>query len=105
MPYMKPGSQRMSGMVIINDCSNIVFANPDLNSMFGYDEDELLSVSMEVIIPGGTSVIQPQQHEPASHQLIAPVIATAEMTGKKKNGSQFLIAVTTNQFQAGVEFL
>ena len=93
------------GILVVNQKGEIILANAFLLSQFGYaDSNELVGSKMEVLIP--------RRFHPAHVEVRNEYIAKPErrpmgmgmdLFGAKKNGEEFPVEVSLNNYQAGGE--
>jgi PAS domain S-box-containing protein len=88
-------------VVVVNDNGRIVRVNAQVEQMFGYGRDELMGKSIEVLIPERFR----QQHAWHRTAYIAephtrPMGAGLELSGKRKDGSEFPVDIMLSPMQA-----
>lgn len=87
------------GVVIVNDCQEIVSCNASANKMFGYSEGELLEEPLEVLILEGLR--EKHRHEVRAFMKkgeARPMGPGLELYGVRKNGERFPLEISLNPF-------
>lgn len=85
------------GVLVFNWNGQIVLSNAYANKLFGYDQDELLSVNIKKLIPSS----------PGKGSGPLPASSTEEvikLSGLKKKGAELSLDVNLRHFQGGNEF-
>src|SRR5688572_28968826 len=89
------------GVLILNDQGLIILINPKASELFGFNEAELVNVSIEKIVKGGLSLIQ-QHAAPALKNELSLGIRN-ELKGTKRGGGEFQVRISASQFTGGEE--
>ena len=87
------------GIIVVNEEQQIVVANRWANAMFGYDDEELVGQSLEVLIPQTYRKVH-QKHIKAysrKHEKRRMALGRS-LFGVKKNQEQFPLEVGLNPF-------
>jgi two-component system, cell cycle sensor histidine kinase and response regulator CckA len=74
----------------VDRSGRIALANRRAEEMFGYTRAELLSASIEMLLPGA------KQEEYFQHPRLRPLGIGVELTGRRHDGSEFPIEVSLN---------
>ena len=86
-----------SGMLLVNNAGNILLVNSHIEELFGYQRDELLGRSVEILIPDLTP---DTSAAPAggsfSAQLNQPMVHSREVHARRKDGTNFPIEIGLN---------
>jgi PAS domain S-box-containing protein len=89
------------GMLMINRRGEIMLANAELERQFGYDRNELLGMSVDVLLPASL------QGEHAAHRtgfFADPTIrrmgAGRDLNARRKDGSEFPVEIGLNPIQS-----
>ncbi len=81
-------------MIIVDPSGRIVLSNSQVESLFGYDRDELLGSPIEMLVPrwlrGGEAVPHEQYGENVQGKLLEPGL---ELQGRRKNGTEFPVEI------------
>jgi PAS domain S-box-containing protein len=91
-------------MVVTNRSGTIVFANPQTERMFGYLKNELLGMKLETLLP---ERFRKKHRDQSSGFFAKPKMRAMgsglELSGLKKDGTEFPVEISLNSFQAGEE--
>jgi len=89
------------GVLMINQSGEIVLANAELERQFGYQRDELLGTSVDMLLP---EAMRGQHAEHRATFLAAPAagrIGTGrELRGVRKDGSEFPVEIGLNPIES-----
>lgn len=96
------------GIMILGSQGEIIISNPAINSMFGYDETELTTLNIDVLLP-----VAIQENLPvmkggyASETEAQQMWEKGEVLGRRKNGEEFPVelAMNTLKLSTGNEFI
>jgi PAS domain S-box-containing protein len=81
-------------MVVVNNAGEIVLLNVQAEKQFGYSRDELVGKNVKSIIPEGFAERQIADGLRSAEDALAQQIGTGiELTGRRKNGSDFPIEI------------
>ena len=87
------------GLVVVNEKGSILMHNIRLNSMFGYDQKELVGLPIEILVPDPVSK-RHSAHRKEYHK--KPVQRSMgiglDLCGKRKDGSLFPVEISLNHF-------
>ena len=91
-----------SGMIMVGQDGRIVLTNPEAESIFGYDAEELLGQSVEMLVPPGSGDRHPASGDrffevPARR----PIGSGRELFGRRKDGTEFPVEVGLNPIRTG----
>jgi PAS domain S-box-containing protein len=82
------------GMVVVNQGAEIVLLNAQAEKQFGYNRDELLGQKVTSIIPNGFAERLIADGTRTAAEALAQQIGTGiELSGRRKNGSEFPIEI------------
>ncbi|MFB6305531.1 MAG: ATP-binding protein, partial [Flavobacteriales bacterium] len=94
------------GLIVVDDKGEILIANPRVNEMFGYKDDELLGKTIEVLIPKKYAN-KHKEHRKEYHK--KPKRRTMgegmDLYGVKKNGEEFPVEISLNYMYKGDKML
>jgi Amt family ammonium transporter len=83
-----------NAMMLVNQQGQIVLANPQVESLFGYNRDELLGRSVDVLIP---ELLRPKHHQHVRAYFADPqprlMDANRELTGLRKDGREIPLEI------------
>lgn len=88
------------GIIITDQHGSIIKANPAANSMFGYEDSELINEKVEVLIPtkyAKSHVGRRDQYQKNPHARSMGI--DMDLYGKKKNGTEFPVEVSLSPFE------
>ncbi|WP_222875930.1 ATP-binding protein [Terrihabitans soli] len=89
-----------NGMVMADESGNILMVNAELERQFGYDRDELLGETVEVLIPERFRARHSHHRETFTRTAKARKMGTGmELFGRRKDGSEFPVEVALNPIQ------
>jgi two-component system, cell cycle sensor histidine kinase and response regulator CckA len=89
------------GMVIVNHAGEIVLLNLRAEKQFGYHRDELLGQMVKNIIPEGFAERLVADGLRSAAEALAQQIGTGiELTGRRKDGSEFPIEIMLSPFES-----
>jgi PAS domain S-box-containing protein len=87
------------GIVLVEPLGKIVFANGEMERIFGYAQDELIGHTVDVLVPTNLRAQHAQYHS----QFVAhPQIRHAKnrrLSGRRKDGSEFSVEVGLSPIQ------
>ncbi|MFZ0970518.1 MAG: PAS domain S-box protein [Candidatus Acidiferrales bacterium] len=87
-------------MVIVNQAGEIVLLNLQAEKQFGYHRDELLGQKVKNIIPDGFAERLIADRSRSAADALAQRIGTGiELTGRRKDGSEFPIEIMLSPFE------
>jgi len=89
-----------SGIVLVNDRGRIVLVNTHVEKLFGYEREELVGETVDVLVPERFA----GQHPAHREQFLAAPTARAmgadrELFGRRKDGSEFPVEIGLNPIQ------
>ncbi|PYJ17848.1 MAG: hypothetical protein DME96_04570 [Verrucomicrobia bacterium] len=89
-----------SGIVLVNDRGRIVLVNTHVEKLFGYEREELVGETVDVLVPERFA----GQHPAHREQVLAAPTARAmgagrELFGRRKDGSEFPVEIGLNPIQ------
>jgi PAS domain S-box-containing protein len=88
-------------MVVVNQGGKIVLLNIQAEKQFGYHRDELLGEEVKKIIPGGFAErLRSDGTRTAEEALAHQIGAGIELTGQRKDGSEFPIEIMLSQLES-----
>ena len=90
------------GILQVDQNGKISFTNPRVETLFGYERDELLGQPMEVLVPGRLR----RHHKKDREQFLRdphdrPMGANLDTVGRRKDGSMFPVAISLSSAGAG----
>lgn len=93
------------GILVVNQKGEIVLANSFLLSQFGYDDArELIGRKLELLIPPRFHATHVHdRNEYIAHPQRRPMGLGMDLHASKKNGIEFPVEVSLNNYQAGGE--
>jgi PAS domain S-box-containing protein len=93
-------------MVVVNLAGDIVLLNVRAEKEFGYNRDELLEQPVKKIIPEGFAERLIADALRSEEDALAQQIGTGvELTGRRRNGSQFPIEIMLSPLESGERIL
>src|SRR5271156_3441347 len=88
-------------MVVVNQKGDIVLLNVQAEKQFGYHRDELVGQRMKNIIPNGFAERLIADEKRSVEDALAQQIGTGiELTGRRKNGSEFPIEIMLSPLES-----
>src|ERR1700687_2812089 len=88
-------------MVVVNEGGDIVLLNLQAEKQFGYHRDELLGQKVKSIIPEGFAERLIADDLRSAEDALAQQIDTGiELTGRRKDGSEFPIEIMLSPLQS-----
>jgi PAS domain S-box-containing protein len=87
------------GMLMIDSCGQIVLVNQEVERLFGYQREELLGASVDVLVPERFRHDHPEFRASYINKPSArPMGGGRELFGRRKDGSEFPIEIGLNPF-------
>jgi len=90
----------LSGIVLVNDQGHIMLVNSQVEELFGYQREELVGKSVDVLVPERFAVQHPAHR---AKFLAAPTTramgAGRELFARRKDGSEFPVEIGLNPIQ------
>ncbi|WP_456775081.1 ATP-binding protein [Bradyrhizobium sp. USDA 4369] len=91
-----------NGMLMIDPRGRISMANGEIERLFGYGREELIGQSVDILVPDRSKVKHATfQQTFASHPEGRQMGAARELSGRRKDGSEFPVEVGLNPIRAG----
>jgi formate hydrogenlyase transcriptional activator len=89
-----------SGIVVVKQDGTIVLVNRELERQFGYAREELVGLSIDLLVPETLRPIHAAHREGFAHAPEArPMGAGRELFGRRKDGSQIPVEIRLNPIQ------
>jgi PAS domain S-box-containing protein len=90
-----------SGILLVNQTGQIVLVNSQIEQLFGYGREELISHSVEILVPERFAGAHPEHRAkffaaPAAREMGAG----RELFGRRKDGSEFPVEIGLNPIQS-----
>ncbi len=103
-PYEAFFKNASIGIMVVNKSGEIINTNPFLLTLFGYEENELNGKKIELLIPDRFHH-QHVQHRDAFNRnpISRPMGVGLELFGKKKDGTEFSVEVSLNNYESNGE--
>ncbi|NNF21850.1 MAG: PAS domain-containing sensor histidine kinase [Saprospiraceae bacterium] len=103
-PFQEIFNAAVEGVIVSNKAGKIILSNPSAASMFGYERDELMSLTIEDLLPAGN---KPQHKKlrrsyfdkPASRQMGVGM----DLRAMRKDGSIFPVEISLSNTIIGNE--
>jgi PAS domain S-box-containing protein len=89
------------GVLILNDQGLIILINPKASQLFGFNEAELVNISIDKIVKDGLSLTQ--QHATPANKNELSIGIRNELKATSKDGNEFQVQISTSQFTGGKE--
>ncbi|MFA5575467.1 MAG: PAS domain S-box protein [Brumimicrobium sp.] len=88
------------GLILVDINGIIVDLNKPANSMFGYENDELIGKNIDQLVPAAKRSSHSKQRKQYSHHPTTRLMGAAlKLDGVKKNGEEFPVQVSLNPFK------
>jgi len=96
-----------NGMVIVNQQGRIVLVNAQTERLFGYQRDQLLGQSIEILVPESLSERRWGLGTDFANQQAHPMGADNDLQGLRKDGTQFPVEIALNAMETneGIQIL
>jgi PAS domain S-box-containing protein len=95
-----------SGMVMADSTGRIVLVNGEIERMFGYQRDELIGQSVDMIVPGHLYAEHLQHRDKLiAKSEIRHLAAGRTPVGRRKDGSEFPVEIGLNPIHTGDDLL
>lgn len=89
-------------MVVVDDAHEILFVNAQTESLFGYERQELVGQSVDVLVPKRYREQHAEHRAEYARELKPrPMGAGMELYGLRKNGTQFPIDISLSPVNDG----
>jgi PAS domain S-box-containing protein len=86
-------------MVIANEQGQIVLVNVQTEHLFGYDRDELIGQSVEMLVPDRYRVIYPQHQTDYFTRPVRPMGTGFELYGRRKDCTEFPVEINLSPLE------
>lgn len=87
------------GILVVNERGGIVRINPSAEKLFGYEKDELVGKTIEILIPQRYAHTHKAYREKYNQNPHARAMgAGMELFGKKKNGQEFPVEISLSPY-------
>ncbi|MBL3655792.1 PAS domain-containing sensor histidine kinase [Fulvivirga sediminis] len=99
-PYKAVFEACEEGIFVVNKEGTIVMANRASHKLFGYEENELIGLSVELLVPPGvrhTHVKDRKAYE--AHPSPRQMGRGRDLSGRRKDGSEFPVEISLNMAQ------
>lgn len=95
------------GLVVVDGTGTISLNNPRLDSLFGYNANELLGLPIEALIPDARRSAHSAHREKYHAQPVQRSMGSGlDLMGRRKDGSLFPVEVSLNHFEMdGVRYV
>jgi PAS domain S-box-containing protein len=94
-----------SGMVMADSAGRIVLVNGEIERMFGYQRDELIGRSVDMIVPGHLYAEHIQRDKLVAKSEVRHLAADHIPVGRRKDGSEFPVEVGLNPIHTDDDLL
>ncbi len=92
-----------TGLIMIDRTGTILLANSHLEEIFGYDSDELIGQSVEILVPEQNRTQHPAFREAFFHAPRARSMGTGDLFGVRKDGTQFPVEIGLSPIHSDAE--
>jgi PAS domain S-box-containing protein len=91
------------GVLVCDRRGTLVLLNAEAERMFGYDHDELLGKSIDVLVPDH---VRPRHHRHMASYTAAPKIrligaSKLELHARRKDGTEFPVEISLSPYESG----
>ncbi|MBI3540725.1 MAG: PAS domain S-box protein [Deltaproteobacteria bacterium] len=88
-----------TGMVVINEQGFIFIVNQQIESLFGYDREELIGKKIEILVPERFREQHPSERAHFFRQpQVRPMGAGRDLSGRRKDGKEFPVEIGLNPY-------
>lgn len=94
------------GLLVANRAGDILMANPRVYEMFGYNKNELIGKSIEILVPDRFRHNHKKHRETYHKKPKKRSMGSGmDLQGKRKNGTTFPVEISLNYFRQGDDLL
>jgi PAS domain S-box-containing protein len=94
------------GVAVVDDTGAIVFVNPMVEQLFGYPRDELVGMSVDVLLPDqARGVHAGRRAEYAAHPRTRSMGTGLDLRGRRRSGSEFPLEISLSPLRMGDRLL
>ena len=94
------------GVAVVDDTGAIVFVNPMVEQLFGYPRDELVGMSVDVLLPDqARGVHAGRRAEYAAHPRTRSMGTGLDLRGRRRSGSEFPLEISLSPLHMGDRLL
>ena len=94
------------GVAVVDDTGAIVFVNPMVEQLFGYPRDELVGMSVDVLLPDKERGVHAgRRAEYAAHPRTRSMGTGLDLRGRRRSGSEFPLEISLSPLHMGDRLL
>jgi PAS domain S-box-containing protein len=94
-PFRSLLESAAEGIIIVNRSGRIVLANARAKKLFGYDRDEMLGRSVELLVPGRLRELHVEHRmKYLANPCIRPMGGGLDLSGRRGDGSEFPVEIS-----------
>ncbi len=90
------------GILIIGSDGKIILSNPKVHQLFGYEEDELVGIPVEILVPSEHALRHVDYRKSyVSHPVKRPMGKNMTLHGRNKDGVEFPVEISLSYYETG----
>lgn len=94
------------GMIVVDPSGTILFVNQMVEQLFGYEHDELMGMSVDLLLPAGVRALHTgRRAEYAEHPRRRAMGTGLDLRGRRRSGSEFPLEISLSPLRTDAGLL